>query len=408
MTCDELKGRLRAICRGEANVSANDRRRLIEQWIAEGKLSADPDEAKDEPIVAGFHRPPCVYRGDLLRTETCNLCGRKNEPAPVYSCSKHGECTEKNYGIKNDSWLLPKCLTCRDYDDGTRLNLRWSTNGIVPLRPRTGDRPWEGSATVKPWDYRVQVVIAHLDTPNLLDVAIPLWRLQTVRPFVTIIDTGSTADNVAKLLKHEADDVEVHLLRSRGVRHSSSLVSMALDVALAVGHQECQFHTHTDVFPRRRDLLESLVAQCDAETPVVGYEISPRSHVNGALSGLWRGMVGHTCTMLHVPTIRSRGISWSLERGFDELGIDREPHGNTDTEVPFNLLLRKAGIRPKLIGHDKNGVRQVTPDFDHFRSFTGAQLYSPGYYRQCQRWSEQAIAEGKQRIEDWTAESKSS
>lgn len=395
-------------------VTPEKRRRYIERWLANGSLATDPDAGQPNGPMRSkraatpwVRRGPCRFLGEHLRTEECRLCGMKGQPAPVHHCRKHDEeRTERTYGLKQATGeLMLTCTRCDDYEPEETMSqnqVPWNISHVAPVRAQTANRPWEGSASVKPWEFRVQIAIAHCDTPELLEVALPLWRLQTVRPFVCIVDTGSSAENMSRLLALEADDVEVHCVRSRGLRHASSLVSVALDVAAAANLQEYQFHTHTDVFPRRRDLLESLIDQCDAETPVVGYEISPRSHVRGALAHLWRGMVGHTCTMLHAPTIRSHGIAWHIERGFEDLGLAREPDGNTDTEVPFNLLLRKHGLRVKLIGHDENYSRQITDDFDHFRSFGSSLLYAPNYHAKCREWAEAAIADARQRTIEWS------
>lgn len=416
---DNLPQRFREIVLREGRrITEKLRRQHIDAWLRDGTLAIDPDRDTPAEMIAVRpadyatatpRRGPCRFLGEHLRTEACQLCGMKGQPAPVHHCLKHDEeRTERTYGLRTAAGrLMETCIRCDDYEPEETMEpsmnqVTWDVSRVAPVRPQTDNRPWEGAATIKPWEYRVQIAIAHLDTPELLEAALPLWRLQTVRPFVCVVDTGSTAENLNRLLALEADDVEVHCVRSRGLRHASSLVSVALDVAAAANLQEYQFHTHTDVFPRRRDLLESLIAQCDAETPVVGYEISPRSHVRGALAHLWRGMVGHTCTMLHAPTIRSHGIVWHIERGFEDLGLAREPSGNTDTEVPFNLQLSKHGLRVKLIGHDENSVRQVTDDIDHFRSFGSSLLYAPNYHAKCREWATAAIADARARIEEWS------
>lgn len=403
------------------------RARMLQQFAEQGWIPHDtaPEESREAtPAVPnqGSDRrsQPCRHRGDTIEQIQCKPCqarSRSGRTVDVYACALHGRCVLESIGQR-----ISACNRCSQYEPRSQTpseqffaqtaalcrtaeQIPWPTAHLAPIRPRpAGTHAWEGTAARKPWEYRAQLVIAHLDTPELLAVALPLWRLQTERPFVTIVDTGSTAENLARLLALEAEDVEVHCLRSRGFRHPSQSVAMALDVAMAVNQQEYQIHSHTDCFPRRRDLVADLLRQCGYRAPVVGYEISPRDHVRGELSTLWPGMVGHTCTALHVPTIRRLGITWHLDRGHDELGLAREPLGNTDTEVPFNLQLRRARIVPKLIGHDQNHTRQVTADFDHFRSFGSAQIYSPNYFARCSEWARAAIAEAKQRIEEWSRE----
>lgn len=393
----ELRGHLEWIRTGKrpdgtaVNLPPEARRAVLRHF------GAKPDEPP-KPAAGRFSELPCIHRGPVVRDEVCKACGLQGTLAPVHACAVHGECTARQFKIPK----MHCCTTCPDRRETISEMVDWSTENVAPTR--NVDRGFEGPAPVKPWEYRVQVVIPHLDTPDILELGVQLWRLQTVRPFICVVDTGSNAENVAKLLSLEADDLEVHFVRSRGQRHLSSLVSVALDVAAANNLQEFQFQTHTDVFPMRRDLLADLLAKCGPDSPVVGYEISPRSHVKGALSWLWRGMVGHTCTMLHAPTIRQHGIAWHLERGHEDLGLARLPPQNTDTEVPFNLLLRKLGITPVLVGHDENHTRHTTADFDHFRSYGSSMLYSPGYFRRCSEWAEAAMKDARERISKWKGE----
>jgi hypothetical protein len=173
---------------------------------------------------------------------------------------------------------------------------------VAPLSCWERKRPWEGAAARKPWDYQVTAAIPHLETPDTLPVLLELLALQTVRPYVLLIDTGSSAATVRRLEALRRPDVEVHYLRGHGYRHSSAPVTTAMDVAFALCRTAHLFATHSDVFPRRRDLLEWLLGLCRDDQPVVGYEMSPRPETQG-----WRNVVSHTCTMLHMPTIRRIG-----------------------------------------------------------------------------------------------------
>jgi hypothetical protein len=261
---------------------------------------------------------------------------------------------------------------------------------------------WEGSCELKPWQYSVQLVIPHLGDIRPLKTAIQLWRLQTVRPYICIVDTGSSFNYLRHIEALRADDVEIHYLRGHGYRHASEPVSVAIDFASARCMQEYQFLTHDDVFPMRRDLIADFVERCSRETPVVGYQISPRDHVAGAMSALWKGMVGHTATCLHYPTIRDLGITWSLDRGYSQFDLRREIRTDMDTEIPFNLHAQVKGIKPVLMGDDRNFVRDTNRDFDHFRSLISSALYSKDHFEKASQWMEQAIMEGKKRIAEWT------
>ena len=268
------------------------------------------------------------------------------------------------------------------------------------LRP---GEPWRGSAAKNPWSYEINVVIPHLDTPGPLEVAVELWRAQTVRPFITIIDTGSLSEHHDRINALEADDVEIHWLRGRGWRHSSQLVSVAQDVALATCRSRYQFCTHSDVFPMGVDVLEWFRDRCSAQKPLVGYEISPRDHVPpGWLRDNWRGLLGHTATMMHVDTIRRLGINWDYERAlacFPELSRDNPR--DFDTEVGFGLHVKAAGIVPTIVGHDVNERRQTDHLIDHVRSHASSKAFASEYHRKAAVHMAAAIAEARNRLAIW-------
>nr|AKH48434.1 hypothetical protein [uncultured marine virus] len=274
----------------------------------------------------------------------------------------------------------------------------------APSRVDGAAKPWLGTITRKPQEYAVQVVIPHLDTPEPVELAVELWRAQTLRPYITIIDTGSTGEHRERIAALQADDVEIHYLRCHGYQHASQPVSIAQDVALALCQQTLQFNTHSDVFPRRRDLLEWYAGQCSASTPAVGYEISPRDHVrDGWLRRNWQGMLGHTATMIHTPTIKRLGISWDYQRAMDQVELNPDNPGDFDTEVGFGLLLRQAGILPTIVGHDINRKRQVDEHIDHVRSHSSSKLLDPRYHTgNCSRWMALAMSEGRARLDEWS------
>lgn len=262
--------------------------------------------------------------------------------------------------------------------------------------------PWEGELETKPWQYPVQLVIPHIGWVAPLRQALELWQRQTIKPYICIIDTGSEWAYVEELETLRAENVELHYLRGHGYRHASAPVSVALDFASARCQQEYQFHTHSDVFPIRQDLLEEFISEVSPECPVVGYQISSREHVKGAMKDIWQGMVGHTATCLHFPTIRDMGITWHLDRGFSQFpGIDRRERSDTDTEIPFNQHLRELGIQPKLMGQDANWVRDITEHFDHCRSFSSSALYSPGYFETARGWIKAAMQDARNRVKGW-------
>lgn len=67
------------------------------------------------PNDASYLGAECPHRSAvILRTEPCELCGMRNEVAPIYACSKHGvECTPRRYqAIRPDVTLTRSCLDC--------------------------------------------------------------------------------------------------------------------------------------------------------------------------------------------------------------------------------------------------------------------------------------------------------
>ena len=275
--------------------------------------------------------------------------------------------------------------------------MRWSPM-IAPRRDQT-PKAWEGVCETKPWDYAVQLVIPHLDAIDSLLAALQLWNLQTVTPFITIVDTGSQDDALEVLNEIECENIEVVMIRSRGFRHKAQVVAMAQDVALSVCQSDRQLCTHSDVFPLCDDIIERMIDDCDYMEPVVGYEISPRDHLP-ALKDLWPGMVGHTLTMLHVPTIREYGIMWDITACWDQYGL---PADQVDTEIAFNLRLREQGIQPLILGADSNEPRYSTADYDHCRSHVSKALYSPDKFAEASALIGVAILEAHQRAAAWSA-----
>jgi hypothetical protein len=250
----------------------------------------------------------------------------------------------------------------------------------------------------RPWDYPVCVALPHHSTPETLPVLLDLLRLQTVRPYVLLLDTGSPWSMVRRLEALRAPDVEVHYIRAHAYRHTSAPVTTALDLAFALCRSDYLFLTHTDVFPRRRDLLEWLLSLCRPDQPVVGYEMSPRPGTQR-----WRNVVSHTCTMLHVPTLRAAGVSWSFERYWESGRAEPQGDGYPDTEQPFDLCLRRAGIYPYLIGHDANLARLTDDNIDHARSATGLRLHARGTPEAARGYSQLhwAMQAARQRVEQW-------
>lgn len=280
------------------------------------------------------------------------------------------------------------------------------TAELAPLRGvPVHQRPWEGSCEKKPWEYRVTAAIPCLDTYEQLQICVRLLQLQTEKPYIMVLDTGSNPEQFQLIEQLRSEDVEVHAIRVNGVLHPSDFPAIAMDLAFSLCRSPFLFATHADCFLRKRTLLEEFLELCQTKSPVVGYEISPRSHSD------WPGMVSHTASMYHMPTMDKIGFGWSMRRLCNLYDIsDHRPHPMRpnwpDTEILGNYILRKHEIKPFLIGSEKNFSRQKDENIDHFRSFTSGKLYSPEYFNRVSEWYEAAKAEALERIESWEREQK--
>ncbi len=276
----------------------------------------------------------------------------------------------------------------------------------VPIAPLAG---YQGAVKRKPWNYRVTVALPHLDTLPQLQLALDLWRCQTIEPYFFVIDTGSPPELLPEVEKLRAPDCEVHYIRSHAYRHPSAAVTAALDLAQTLCQTEWLFHSHTDVFPRRRNLLEWLQQQCCHETPVVGWRMSPRPNSTSPHKEEWRESVSHTATMLFMPVCGPAGLVWSMESYFAQRPAERGHFAAwPDTESPFLLAMRRANIKPLLLGNELNFQRHGNEWWDHARSYTGLKassregdLHISLLYAQAKQYMASAEAEARSRLAQW-------
>lgn len=276
---------------------------------------------------------------------------------------------------------------------------------LAPLRNRKPEeRPWRGPCKRKPWEYRVTAVIPVIDTFESLEICIEILRMQTERPYIVVVDTGSQKDSIDKILNMHSEDLEVHCIRHNGTLHPSDPVSVAMDMAQSLCRTEYMFATHSDAFLVRRDYIQWLLSMCGDEDdglfPVVGYEMSPRQHDD------WMGMVSHTATMYHIPTMDRIGFGWSMRRLASIFGLDsQEAHPDRpnwpDTEILGNLILRENGVPVKIIGKESNFERNKDNNIDHARSISLGMLYSREYHLSAMSWFKEAMRDAQNRIEKW-------
>lgn len=275
---------------------------------------------------------------------------------------------------------------------------------VAPAGTRDCAPSYHGRHPVKPWDYSVTAVVPHLDTLEELKACVALLRAQTIPPYILIIDTGSPPATAAKLEAMRAADLEIHYIAGHGYEHSSEVVCAALDLAHSLCRTRWIFHTHADCFLRRRDLLETWLRITNANTPAVGYRMSPRDWPmnDGTCVTDWQWMIGHVAAMFYMPSIYRAGATWSMRRALHAYGIPFNfGLGWPDTEVGFNYGLRAAGVAPVFLGFDRNFERQTDDNIDHVRSHTGARLYCPDHHAKTSSWMREAIAEAYERVAAW-------
>jgi len=268
-------------------------------------------------------------------------------------------------------------------------------------------RPWFGLGTVKPWDRKVTVVIPHLDTSELLDTVTQLHRLQTVTPNILIVDTGSSPRHLGVLedIERAFEDVEVHRLRFKAVKHPSDPVAVAMDLAFSLCTTEYMFATHADCLPMRRDLLEWFIALAegpDDGVPVVGYQITDRAGIET------EGWVGHTATLFHMPTVDRLGLGWSQRRLCNLTGMSHFGNemcsGYPDTEFLLNTQLDTLGLPRLIVGKEVNYETTKDHNITHVRSYASAKLYSPTHFEKARIDMAEAMTLAHERLPQWKAE----
>jgi hypothetical protein len=263
---------------------------------------------------------------------------------------------------------------------------------------------WEKSDRIKPWEFRCTVTLACLDTPDDVTTVVRLWQAQTVRPFIQIVDTGSTPENLEKVLALRADDVEVHCLQPNAWLHPCDAPAIACSLAADLCRTKYLIFTHSDVYPCRRDVVEELIGLCETSSPVVGYAISkPRPY---EVKDTW---VGHQLTCVDVDVLEEAGcLDFNQRRLCRLFGIeDQRPDVSRrwfpDTELLMNFLLDKAGIVPHIIGEERVGGVYVDDRLEHVRALTNSKNFGHlAYHTQAQSWAVDARVRANDRLSTWT------
>lgn len=274
------------------------------------------------------------------------------------------------------------------------------STGWIP--DRTAARPelrYRGPRGRYPEDFDCEVSMPHIDSLDTLPTVLALLRAQSLRPFIQIIDTGSTPVNAEKLEQMRADDLEIHFLRFNSSRHISDLPAVACDLAFSSSRHEKTVLMHTDVFLRTQTALEDLLGRCDALSPAVGFQMTPRDHPG------WEKVVTHSLACFHMPTMDRIGAGWSLRRACRRMQCEhsmRSRVGNLlDTELGLSLILEEHGIAPTFIGTEQNWEMTVHPLMRHCRTLSGSRLFDPIHARKAEQWLQEALQEARGNLRAW-------
>lgn len=370
---------------------------------------------------------PCEHRGEVIETQVpCEACGQKGQLYNIYKCDIHGQCSLGQRRIAGDN-SVRACISCTD---GPNVKLANQTESPMPPAPQPttdsrqpttphmvipgagGWQAWRGISNPKPWQYEVTAIIPVINPDDTLPLVIELLRLQTERPYILLIDTGSPESSRPFLESLRASDVEVHYIRKHGNVHLAECVSQACDLGAALALTRFTFFTHADCFLRKRTALAEAKALA-ARHIVAGHQITERAYDN------WDKEFGHTFVIVDQDEIDRRGITWKMRRGAitpgvlpdgvcdysAELLMELDPPLEhwIDTERSFNRLLMAAGIPGYFTGGEKNWQRNTDEWIDHVRSIPGSKMYGEDYYKQASEWLPAAIAEARERIAAWQA-----
>lgn len=269
----------------------------------------------------------------------------------------------------------------------------------VPLRTERDPVTWQGKMRRKPWHYTITAAIPCLHHATETAIVIELLRLQTCRPYIILVDTGSTPRELAKLEALRAEDCELHLLRRYAMQHPCDAIASAMDLAFSLADTPYVFTTHQDCFLCSRHFLQHLMDNIHG-LAAIGYRLSPRNFPG------WEKMLGHTATLWSVAEYDRLGLSWSLRRAAYLMARARPENYREqipliDTEACINELLLRTGAKIAFTGTEENFIRTRDDFIDHPRSLVCTKLYHPDKYPARRKDCDDALIEARTRIKDW-------
>jgi hypothetical protein len=273
------------------------------------------------------------------------------------------------------------------------------TPPIVPIPGTAWPEAVRGTIARKPWQYAITAVIPCLDHSAETKLCVAILRLQTLRPYILLIDTGSRPHEARALEEMRAPDLEIHSIRANALPHTCSAIAAALDLGFSLAATPYAFTTHQDCFLRDRHFLDFLAQKMPLHS-VVGYQISPRRFEG------WEKWFGHTAALWDLRDLDRIGATWTLRRaaamlGMGPLATTPDPLNHIDTETAMNLAILRAGLATEQIGSEINFERTRDSWIDHARSLICTKLYFPDKYQAARAACDLAMIEAQQRISRW-------
>jgi hypothetical protein len=215
----------------------------------------------------------------------------------------------------------------------------------------------------------VTLVIPHRNTPDWLDITHAIWRALYPELPILIIDNSPDTDAAAAYVRQlrQRPLTEVAWMAPTWPRaHPFEEVSSAMDYAFSRCETTYLLAAHSDMFPLRGDIIAMMRVRCKATTPIVGWEMSRRPP-NGDRD-FAAGVVGHVCSLYHMPTMRRIGAAWGVGRYVQLSGDQRREAGWPDVECGVGWAMRQAGLKPAILGKEENDSNQQTEWWLHSRS----------------------------------------
>lgn len=207
---------------------------------------------------------------------------------------------------------------------------------------------------------------------------------------ILLVDTG-TADHDYQQWRTACQRIQrvaVTKIKPSRPDYPSHVIAAAIDLGCDLATTSHVLLTHDDVWLRHRGVLRDLFRRMiRAATPIIGYQMSPRSH----LTDEWEGMISHTLTLIDLDWLRSEKLRWDMSAALPPAWSGAVRPGWPDTETAFGRAMKTRGIYPTFIGYETNNPHHQDPWITHRRSLTSHRLYQRNITMPDQDWIEAEV-----------------